>query len=147
MERDRLFLILRWVVTPIVLACITGYFQVHVSIAKAQTKASYETLAPNVLELQEKLAVLTGRVEELSKRPPCAQEVLKAAKAPSTVAHAKKGAAKPGRSPASLSEMLGDDTKTELMMDSAPSESPVYEAPPSAQKVPARFEDMLQQKR
>ena len=69
MNNDRLLNILRWVVTPIVLAIIAGYFQSRTNANKEQTRATYETLAPNVLELQGQVAVLTGRVEELARRP------------------------------------------------------------------------------
>jgi len=134
MENDRLLNILRWVVTPIALAAITGYFQMRVSANTAQTKATYDTLAPNVLQLQTQVATLTGRIEEVSRRPvfiPCPEAPKTAGK--SSHAEAPK--------PHTLEELLGG--KMELMMDSA-SKAPATEAP-SPKKVPARFEDMLQQ--
>jgi hypothetical protein len=131
MGQDRLLTILRFVVTPIVLTCIAGYFQSRTSANTAQTKASYETLAPNVLDLQDKVATLTGRLEEISKRPvsaPC-PEAKKAAvpKVDAPKPHTGLG-------------MLGTG-KTELMVDLP--ELP----PPAPQKIPARFEDMVQQQK
>jgi hypothetical protein len=136
MDNDRLLNILRWVVTPIALAIIAGYFQSRTSTNAAHTKASYETLAPNVLELQDKLAVLTGRVEELSKRAPCPE-------APKPAAHAPKP---DSPKPAGVLGLGGYAGKTELMMD-APSKAPVTPGPPSPKKVPARFDDMIQQQK
>jgi hypothetical protein len=121
----KLFIILRWVIAPIAVAAITGYYETRVRGAKEQTRATYETLAPNVLELQEKVAVLTGRLEELSKRPsstPCSEES-KAPSKPAAKTHAGFG---------------GLGGKTEVMVDRPDS--------PSLSKMPARFEDMLQQR-
>jgi hypothetical protein len=129
MNSDRLLNILRWVVTPIVLALIAGYFQSRTNTNAAHTKASYETLAPSVLELQEKVAVLTGRTEELARRPVfMCPELPKAAHAP------KADAPKP---PSGLGA-LGTG-KTEMMVDRPD--------PPSPQKIPARFDDMIQQQK
>jgi hypothetical protein len=129
---DRLLNILRWVVTPIVLAIIAGYFQVRTAANTAQTKASYETLAPSVLELQDKVAVLTGRLEEVARRPvflPCPD----APKAASKTAPKVLGALGTG--------------KTELMVDRPDPPSPELDPVPSPKKVPARFEDMIQQQK
>lgn len=120
MNNDRLLNILRWVVTPIVLALIAGYFQMRVNAAKEQTRATYETLAPSVLELQEKVAMLTGRAEELARRPlaiPC----------PERLAPKPHGLGSLGTG------------KVEVMVEAAPSNAP------APRKVPARFEDMIQQ--
>ena len=135
MNNDRLLNILRWVVTPIVLAIIAGYFQLRTAANTAQTKASYETLAPNVLELQEKVATLTGRMEELARRPvfiPCPE-------APKPAAHASKVDAPKPHSPLGA---IGTG-KTELMVDQ--SEPPAPE--PTPKKIPARFDDMIQQQK
>ncbi len=141
MSSDRLLNLLRWVVAPIIIAAITGYYESRVSTAKTQakeqTRASYDTLAPNVLELQDKVSILTGRIEEIARRPVflACPESLKAAGKPASHVEAPKPVAKPG-----LTELLGGTGaigKTEVMVDSAPS------APPK--KVPARFEDMIQQ--
>jgi len=131
MNNDRLLNILRWVVTPIVLAIIAGYFQSRTSANTAQTKASYETLAPNVLELQEKVAVLAGRVEELSKRPVF---VFPDPAKPASKLAPKVDAPKPHPLGA-----LGTG-KTELMVDRP-------DPAPSPQKIPARFDDMIQQQK
>ena len=135
MNNDRLLNILRWVVTPIVLAIIAGYFQLRTAANTAQTKASYETLAPNVLELQEKVATLTGRMEELARRPvfiPCPETSKPAAHAP------KVDAPKP-HSPLGV---LGTG-KTELMVDRPDPPAPE----PSPKKIPVRFDDMIQQQK
>lgn len=128
MERDRLFLILRWVISPIAIAAITGYYESRVRGAKEQTKASYETLAPAVEDLQdrndilsEKVAVLTGRLEELSKRAPCAESTTKKIPAPKLTGIGALGG------------------KTEVTVD-------IERPPASPRKVPARFDDMIQQK-
>jgi len=134
-NNDRLLNILRWVVTPIALAIIAGYFQSRTSANTAQTKASYETLAPSVLELQEKVAVLAGRVEEVARRPvfiPCPEASKPAAHAP------KVDAPKP-HSPLG---MLGTG-KTELMVDRPDPPAPE----PTPKKIPARFDDMIQQQK
>jgi hypothetical protein len=133
LERDRILHLLRWVVTPIALAIIAGYFQMRTAANTAQTKASYETLAPNVLELQAQVAVLTGRVEELARRPifmfPEA-----ATRAP------KVDAQKPRTGLGALGT-----GKIEPMVDHiAP---PPPEHTPSPKKIPARFDDMIQQKK
>jgi len=131
MNNDRLLNILRWVVTPIALAIIAGYFQSRTSANTAQTKASYETLAPSVLELQDKVAVLTGRMEELARRPvfiPCPEAAKPTVHAP------KVDAPKPHPLGA-----LGTG-KTELMVDRP-------DPAPSPQKIPARFDDMIQQQK
>jgi len=143
LERDRLLNILRWVVTPIALAVIAGYFQSRVNIAKEQTRASYETLAPNVLELQDKLAKLTGRLEELSKRPaPCTETpAAKVAGKPIVRIYTPEPAAKVQPASAPRPDPIGFEGKTDLMMDGAPD----LIKPPSPKKVPARFDDMLQQ--
>jgi hypothetical protein len=132
MNYTRLLLILRWVVTPIVLAIIAGYFQSRTSTNAAQTKASYDTLAPNVLELQSQVAVLTGRVDELSKRPvfvfpEASKPVVRAPKVDAPKPHSPLGALGTG--------------KTEVMVDRPDPPAPE----PSPKKVPARFEDMIQQ--
>jgi hypothetical protein len=131
MNNDRLLNILRWVVTPIVLAIIAGYFQSRTSANAAHTKASYETLAPNVLELQSQVAVLTGRIEELSKRPaPCAEVSKPVVRAP------KVDAPKP----IGVVGLGGYAGKTEVMVDVEPNEPA-----PTPKKIPARFDDMIQQ--
>jgi hypothetical protein len=83
-----------------------------------------------VLELQDKVATLTGRLEEISKRPvsaPCPEaRKVTAPKFDAPKPHTGLG-------------MLGTG-KTELMMD-----SPANMPAPSPKKVPARFDDMLQQ--
>jgi len=132
-NNDRLLNILRWVVTPIVLTAIAGYFQMRTAANTAQTKATYETLAPNVLELQDKVAVLTGRVEELARRPIFMfPEAVKPVSKPAPKVDAPK--------PHSGLGALGG--KTEMMMDVAPN-MPA----PSPQKIPVRFDDMIQQKK
>ena len=134
MNNDRLLNILRWVVTPIALAIIAGYFQSRTNANTAQTKASYETLAPSVLELQDKVAVLAGRVEELSKRP-----VFVFPEASKPTAHAPKVDAPKPHSPLGA---LGTG-KTELMVDRPDPPAPE----PSPKKIPARFDDMIQQQK
>jgi hypothetical protein len=135
MENDRILNILRWVVTPIALALIASYFQMRTAANTAQTKASYETLAPSVLELQDKVAVLAGRVEELSKRPvfvfpEAAKPVVRAPKPDSP-------------KPAGVLGLGGYAGKTEPMVEHiAP---PPPEPAPSPKKIPARFDDMVQQ--
>jgi len=132
MGQDRLLTILRFVVTPIALAIIAGYFQSRTSANTAQTKATYETLAPGVLELQGQVAVLTGRVEEMSRHP----AVVPCPEGPKTTAHAPKVDAPKPHSPLGT---LGNG-KTEMMMD-----SPANMPAPSPKKIPARFDDMVQQ--
>jgi hypothetical protein len=134
-ERDRLLNILRWVVTPIVLAIIAGYFQSRTSANTAQTRATYDTLAPNVLELQGQVAQITGRIEELSKRPVfmCTETSKPVVRAP------KPDSPKP----TGVLGLGGYAGKTEPMVDHiAP---PPPEPTPSPKKIPARFDDMVQQ--
>ena len=143
MENDRLLTVLRWVITPIALALITSYFQMRTAANTAQTKASYETLAPSVLELQDKVAVLAGRVEELSKRPvfvfpEAAKPVVRAPKVDAPKPDSPK--------PVGVLGALGTG-KTELMVDRPDPPSPELDPPPSPKKVPARFEDMIQQQK
>jgi hypothetical protein len=135
MNNDRLLLILRWVITPIALALIAGYFQQRTAANTAQTKASYETLAPNVLELQSQVATLTGRMDELARRPvflACPDP----AKSVSKIAP-KVDAPKPYTG---LGTLGG---KTELMVDRLDPPSPE----PTPKKIPARFDDMIQQQK
>jgi len=134
-ERDRLLNILRWVVTPIVLAIIAGYFQSRTNTNAAHTKATYETLAPSVLELQEKVAVLAGRVEEVARRP----VFLACPEASKPAAHAPKVDAPKPRNPLGA---IGTG-KTELMVDRPDPPAPE----PTPKKIPARFDDMIQQQK
>ena len=134
MNNDRLLNILRWVVTPIVLAIIAGYFQSRTNANKEQTRATYETLAPNVLELQGQVAVLTGRVEELARRP-----IFVCPEASKPTVHAPKVDAPKPHSPLGV---LGTG-KTELMVDRPDPPEPA----PSPKKIPIRFDDMIQQQK
>jgi hypothetical protein len=140
-NNDRLLNILRWVVTPIALAAITGYFQVRVTAAKEQTRATYDTLAPNVLQLQEQVATLTGRLEELARRPVLVSLCPEGPKAASKPAmHVEAPPTKsPKAHPLTLEEMLSTG-KVEPMIDMG---SPA--SAPAAGKVPAKFDDMIQQ--
>ena len=133
MNNDRLLLILRWVITPIALALITSYFQMRTAANTAQTKASYETLAPSVLELQDKVAVLAGRMDELSKRPVFVfPEAVKPVSKPAPKVDAPKPAG-----------ILGHGGKTEMMVDRPDPPSPE----PTLKKIPVRFDDMIQQQK
>ena len=107
----RLLAVLRWVVAPVAVAAVTGYLESRVRATKEQTRAGYETLAPAVEDLEETVAELRGRLEELSRRPPCSD-------------------ARVVRPPPVASSAP------------APSVTPVRAA---GRKVPARFDDMLQQ--
>ena len=135
MNNDRLLNILRWVVTPIVLAIIAGYFQSRTSANAAHTKATYETLAPNVLELQGQVATLTGRMDELARRP----VFLACPEASKPAAHAPKVDAPKPHNPLGA---LGTG-KTELMVDRPDPPTPE----PTPKKIPARFDDMIQQQK
>ena len=128
MNYTRLLLIMRWVVTPIIIAIIAGYFQVRVNNAKEQTRATYDTLAPVVSGLTLAMAELKGRVEELSKRPICEES---------------QPAAKSARLPTSRPKpsFLGSG-KVEVTVD-APSAAPE----PAPSKALPDFDRMIQQQK
>lgn len=129
---DRALNILRHVVAPIAIAAISGF--VAVQTAREHTKMSYEALAPAVRDLQDQVAKLSGRVEELSKETRVIvmrAEAEKPAKAKllGGVGHGAAG--------------LGA-TKVEVQVDAKPALLPEVASPPVQQKRPAaKFDDML----
>jgi hypothetical protein len=127
MEKDRLLHILRYVAVPIVVAAITGYYETRVRMAKEQTKATYEALAPSVRDLQDEVAKLQGRVDELSKTT----RVIVMRPEPAALAKPAAPAAKPS---APLGA-LGATGKVEVMVD--------HPAPPQSKRPAAKFDDML----
>lgn len=63
---DRTLNLLRHVVVPVAIAAVSGYWAMRA--AREQTRASYEALSPVVRELQDDVAKLSGRVDELSRQ-------------------------------------------------------------------------------